>query len=360
MNTELKPSSNHDPIYLHLELDTGYCSKDDMQILKKYADIKHGSTISREILVPEDMTIRALHYTIQRLFGWMGKYDYTMKLPDNIYDDITKEDPKRILELAGVLLKCPDGVEIDDEFFVSFDKTRPTDFENRFSEYYTGPYANFVSEEDYNTSNGDIESILDEIAGDNKSNDEASDYMSNNIFTGDPEKDEEIRINANKLLVRLKVSSVLAHEGYNISKGIDYLLNDTLSEYREIKKYDDNYEIQPNILPLTYKLIYEYDSNQKWRVNITMLKDFSVLVDDKGVSYDEIAKAKEKVLESYKPYCIFCDGANAMEDVANLPGFCKFLTIIYESKDSKERNTMLKYARRRDWHIDEISDPIVF
>lgn len=352
MNTESIPINNHEPIYLHLELDTKYCSDDEVQILKKYANIKHGSTISRDILIPYDMTIRALHYTIQKLFGWMGKYDYVMKLPDSIFDYITKAEPEKVLELSGVLFKCP--TEMDDEFFVSFDCPKLTDFENRFSNYYTGPYADFASEEDYSTITREVLSLLDEITEENKRNGTIDDDVLSDLYSGDPEEDEKARINSNKLLERLNVASVLTYEGDNISTNLKYV------KYDSVKEYDNESGMQPKVLPLTYKLIYIYDSKKKWTVNVTMPEDFSALTFDKGVTYEEIVIAKDKVRESYKPYCIFRDGANVMENLTNLPGFCKFLTIINESKDAKEKKAVFKYGRRRDWYMDEIDDPIVF
>jgi len=329
----MKKSRN--PIYLHLELDTKYCSNEDLHTLKKYACIKYGSTISRDVLVPHDITIRALHYTIMKLFGWMGRHDYTMKLPSQIYDNVTETDSNIIISLMGVLLKCPDEVKIDDDFLVSFDDTGPKDFENRFSEYYTGPYANFASIEDYSTLSG-ILTLCDSI------------------------KDEIMGVDCNKLLGRLKVSSILTYEGDNISGNVEYLKGDSIKEYNMRREHCKECEMQPDVLPLTYKLVYLYDSERKWTVNITMPKDFSVLINDRGVSKEDIDFAKNKVLDSYKPYCIFRDGANVMEDVANLPGFCDFLRVVFERSDTNKKKTALKYARKRDWYPDEIGDCIMF
>lgn len=137
------------------------------------------------------------------------------------------------------------------------------------------------------------------------------------------ENDEFLKYNANSLLLSIKVSSILAAHGVEIEA------NQEMIKHYEFKEYFNDYDI----LPIIHKLIYSYGPENKWIINIRRLNNFDSLVKD---------------------------GENGLEDVANLSGFCKFLTIIYEGKYSKERNTMLKYARRIDWHIDEISILIVF
>ena len=57
---------------LHLELNLGHPNEADREILKRYGKAYQG--ISRDILVREDMTLHALHYAIQRAFGWENSH----------------------------------------------------------------------------------------------------------------------------------------------------------------------------------------------------------------------------------------------------------------------------------------------
>ena len=353
MKTKSKPKNTIEPIYLHLELDTSYsCSERELQILKEYANIKHGTTISRDVFVPGDMTLGALHYTIQKLFGWMNRYEHFMKLPDHIFNYLTEDKTEKWADLVGVLFRF--SLETDEEYSGTFDDPQIVDFENRFSNYYTGPYDGFSTEEECDTLYMDVSNLLDDIAEMNKRNNSLEIDKLSKLFTGDQEQDEKMRNNSNDLLGKYKVSSVLAYESADIDENLDYV------KYDLLKEHDENSDIPPKILPFTYKLVYVYDSKRRWKVNITMPDDYSNLMFDKGIAYEEIVVVKDKVKDSYKPYCIFRDGVNVLEDVENMVGFCKFLTAIFESENLDEVNEALKFGRRRDWHYDEIDDPIMF
>ena len=56
-----------DVLRLHLELDLQYADEEEIRILKEYGSMEKG--ISRDILVPADITLHALHYAILRMFG---------------------------------------------------------------------------------------------------------------------------------------------------------------------------------------------------------------------------------------------------------------------------------------------------
>lgn len=52
----------------------------DMDILKKYGKVKDG--ITREVLAPADINLHALHYVIQKAFGWQNSHLHHFLLPD--------------------------------------------------------------------------------------------------------------------------------------------------------------------------------------------------------------------------------------------------------------------------------------
>ena len=56
---------------LHLELDMEFVEEEEKKILHRHAYVN--KSISRDILVPADITLHALHYAIVRMFGWMNR-----------------------------------------------------------------------------------------------------------------------------------------------------------------------------------------------------------------------------------------------------------------------------------------------
>ena len=72
-----------DVLRLHLELDMQYTDEEEMEILKKYGAVDQ--TISRDILVPGDITLHALNYAILRMFGWQNGHLHlhNFSLPDD-------------------------------------------------------------------------------------------------------------------------------------------------------------------------------------------------------------------------------------------------------------------------------------
>ncbi len=73
--------------------------------------------IIREVLVPGDMNLHALHYMIQRLFGWQNSHLHHFSLSDPDFDMVT-DDQKldEYLKLCGTLFQFP-GADYDDRFW---------------------------------------------------------------------------------------------------------------------------------------------------------------------------------------------------------------------------------------------------
>ena len=44
--------------------------EEELRLLRAYGKPKYDAAISRDLLVPADMPLYALHYAIQRAFGW--------------------------------------------------------------------------------------------------------------------------------------------------------------------------------------------------------------------------------------------------------------------------------------------------
>ena len=130
---------------LHLELlcDLNESEKD---ILKRYGKVKQ--TISRDIVVPPDITLHALHYAIQRAFGWQNSHLHHFSL-DPSYGcktviELTGDTFANWGKLCGRYFRFP--VDINDEEEMD-DIYWDEDYDEGMShkvwlrKKYTGPYS---------------------------------------------------------------------------------------------------------------------------------------------------------------------------------------------------------------------------
>lgn len=58
-----------------------------MIILRDYAKVRKG--ITRDVLVSSEMTLHALHYVINRVFGWENSHLHHFMLPDEAFQRLT-------------------------------------------------------------------------------------------------------------------------------------------------------------------------------------------------------------------------------------------------------------------------------
>ena len=58
-------------------------SEEDLRIFQKDEQLGSETTIIRDILVPSDMTLYALHYALQRAYGWTNSHLHSFILPSD-------------------------------------------------------------------------------------------------------------------------------------------------------------------------------------------------------------------------------------------------------------------------------------
>ncbi len=105
MNLKMSGRKKMDVLRLHLELDMQYTDEEEMEILKKYGAVDQ--TISRDILVPGDITLHALNYAILRMFGWQNGHLHNFSLPDDVFKQLTNNDFMTWSKMAGVYFRFP-------------------------------------------------------------------------------------------------------------------------------------------------------------------------------------------------------------------------------------------------------------
>ena len=89
-------------IRLNVRLEKPY-QEEEIEALRKYAGVERGNTISRDIIVPENMPLRALHYTLQRAFGFRDYHLHCFELFSNDLAGVSGNSMKNLLNLCGVV-----------------------------------------------------------------------------------------------------------------------------------------------------------------------------------------------------------------------------------------------------------------
>lgn len=85
---------------------------DEQDVLRKYAKMQSG--FSRGVLVPSSMSLNALNYMIQKLYGWQNGHLHSFSLPEDVFNAITDDGKiKQWKKLCGVLFRYPDDGDGD-------------------------------------------------------------------------------------------------------------------------------------------------------------------------------------------------------------------------------------------------------
>lgn len=98
-------------------------NNEEKAILSKYAKMQNGFT--REALVSSSMSLNALNYMIQRLYGWQNSHLHSFALPGEKFNAITENgELARWKRLCGVLFRLPDEDYADKYCADDYDGTK--------------------------------------------------------------------------------------------------------------------------------------------------------------------------------------------------------------------------------------------
>lgn len=353
---------------LRLDLDIEYS---DIDVLRKYGKVHNG--ISRVVLVPADMTLHALHYVIQKLFGWQNSHLHKFTLPRKTFRELTNNSFKKWCDHCGIYFRFPsedwEDIYWDDNYDGSIS------FKTWLKSKYYGPYGYFGKTEHFMEVKDSLNSYLEEVG---------------NIFLM-PSYEEWMKLNPKKrigltrypivksilkatceevnkylfeggeiceLLERLKLTEIL---GNKASKNeLNSLVADAKDRYELNKElFFDDYsydqkmrELDGTALPLTKELIYEYDYGDGWEVRIALedIYDYSSLKDIDSETINEELKEKiESVITHYMPICIESDGLPVMDDVGGASGYCTFLEDVFGKQSGEDTQELREWARMQGW-----------
>lgn len=332
---------------LHLELNLEDISEEEKGYLKEFGRMSNG--ISRDVIIPADMTLRALHYVIQRAFGWQNSHPHYFKVPDEVFDKLTNGSTEKWLRMCGVYFRFPEDNQED--IYWDADYNGKTSIKSWLKRKYTGPYfyagagdyyfENQIKVDNFRATYGKIK--LDEVRN----------------MRGLPQ-------DINFLLERLTVPDYLNlpnNRSNYFAEPIDAVLEFLEGESKPVRELWGQYTENPfenfdkiemliNLSTIRMKsqtdeLIYLYDYGDGWEVKVTCTDayfsandPFYWLSENKYTHLtgeielkDAFGNAVEPILTKKiqtlcigeVPLCVASDGLNLFDDAGGVAEFAKFL-----------------------------------
>ncbi|MBN2794311.1 MAG: hypothetical protein JXR88_02810 [Clostridia bacterium] len=341
-NFSVKTIVNEEPILLHLELITDALSDEEREILIKYGKTNAEGLITRDILVPNHITLHHLHYVIQKLFGWQNSHLRKFSIEQEDFYNLTENRFDKWSELSGLIFQCYENlVEITEVDYSGYNEN------NNFKKNYTGPYT-VNSERFYEV----VQGVITEILKQNPMLEVMESFQEFYNRTKNLIKKEHLKPKI------LKATPLLDATLDEVRQSTEFNIFDQLLEHLPINKvlgtkesllkdfYDLN-QMQENCKgPLTRTLWYQYDFGDNWQVKITRPMMDDVL---ENIPKDEMNKAIHFVGSNQVPVCLQASGLKVMDDVSGIVGYVKFLETLYLSENDEEKEEMLAWAKDMGW-----------
>jgi len=380
---------------LRLTLDTAFVDRSGMEVLKKYGKVNKG--ITREVLVPADITLHALHYVIQKAFGWQNSHLHQFRLPGDDFQQLTggknKTDFRGYVQydglytdwakLCGIYFRFP--CDDFDDLYWDDDYDEDQSIKTWFRKKYTGPYKYGGQWEHYRRANKAAKDIMKKYSQVHKavsfdewsemSEEQQDSYESTYIPIQESSIDNiqySFEGRMDELLERLKLIELLLPPGIKKNDNLSLMIEELQS-----RQADSSVELP--VIPVSDHLDYAYDYGDGWEVKIEMtdcyyLKDRFDISEERNLKGDiAAALTGEKchkdmtaydmhnnawdddfsntiacVREKKKPICIELDGMPVMDDVGGIYGYVNFLETIH-GDDAREKEESLGWAKFVGW-----------
>lgn len=391
-NVEMK-ESEFKVLKLRMELDIDGA---DMDVLKRYGKVKEG--ITREILVPANITLHALHYVIQKSFGWQNSHLHHFSLRENTFYKLTQNNFLKWADYCGIYFRFPSD-DFEDIYWDD-DYKENQSVKSWFRRKYTGPYWYYGISEHFMEAKGKVKKLIN-------GNKEMRVPVPFNEWMGMSEverkkprikKIEDITCDdmqeyfieeggLGELLERLKVTEILGEE--TGKEKLEELVKEADKRFKENDRkarseheyYKKMWKLNGTALPLTKELKYEYDYGDGWEVKITLLDEYysddawdhpnkygyitpalteEQVFDDQTPMYKngeiiegELRNQIAMVISKLRPLCISADGLPVLDDVGGISGYCEMLTGIHgegsEHYDYDDPQGTKDWARMQGW-----------
>lgn len=390
---------------LRLEVDTDGLRSENFAILRRYGRVEAG--ISRDVIVPSDMSLHALHYVIQKVFGWRNSHLHHFTLPGKVYRSMLGGSREEVpfgewMKLGGLYFRLPSDDMKD--YYWDDDYTWEQSPEAWMRGKYRGPYEYRGLAEHYM----ETQLRISHFCRDNPelryvpSFDEWLANAGGGLVKKAMMPVREMPVGAvermfnegfDHLLERLSVAEVLLPAREKVQRGWQEALKQLAAQqqtayeanleafgelHRRLEEAEqskaegregggfDHYmasldyyrlmtAIDGEVIPVTRRLNYNYDYGDGWAVKVTCPEAYWLDADGAGVSdaagqpvSDELREQVAAVRARYRPLCVAADGLNVMDDVGGVYGYCQFLGCLHGS-DRKEARDQREWAGGQGW-----------
>lgn len=356
---------------VHLELDIDGCNSNELRVLRRYG--KMDKSISRDILVPADITLHALHYVIQKLFGWQNGHLHHYSFPEDVFARLTEGKFSKWCSLAGIYFRFP--TEEMDDLYWDEDYQPNQSIKSWFKSKYKGPY-HYGGLGDYYLENQQLVYMLKHDLPKIEVRESFEEFMKNSgkgaehptrkvkiedVTVDELQRSIDLGGDLNCLLERLTLLEYL-HLPDNtyflddIDDKVRFLeegLGSVLEMWNNaLKDIDNQYEMFCQLAALTTvrmqaqsnEIKYFYDYGDGWEIAISLTDVYyreDLVLDEESNTI--------KVLKNYSPMCLAADGLPMVEDVGGIGGYVEFLQTIHDSEDENERADAREWARSLGW-----------
>ncbi|MDO5712802.1 MAG: hypothetical protein Q4Q07_00090 [Tissierellia bacterium] len=309
------------PLHLHTEVYEDYLSDEGIRFLRRYGEGTKEGCLTRDFLIPEDMTLQSIHAMIQKAYGWENTHLHLFELDKEDFEILTEDCIENWEELVGEVFPFP-GIFKD--FLL--------DVEGRSLEKsFTGPYNKkpIIPKEEHKKS---LENFFEKVKEIPVFNEKKKEWENTPLEKASLKELQASRIfegSMNELLEHLEIRDVLYFEDEKVEK-------------------DESF-------PLGKGLIYCYDFGDHWTVKISLRKSWEHLLKEGLITGEELAKAERIVAKEHRPICLHRQGVNLFDDVGGLEGFARFLQEVYEGETLEAREELLEYGKNMGWSKEKIS-----
>ena len=340
-------------IKLHIELKLDEQFLEEIATLKEYGSMKE--SISRDILVPSDISLHALHYAIMRMFGWQNSHLHNFHLPEDVTAELTDNKFINWAKLAGVYFRFP--TENYHDIYWDDDYKEGQSVKSWLRKKYTGPYKYKGLGEHYLCNQMEVSdmfrrwpliTVREFCFG---ADIQPAPYDVKLVNATLKEIDNTFMEFCNRELVeRLPLAQVLRVKGGDIVdlEALRLELEEQLFDI-DLDEAEDYYEmayfssekkhqeflssLDVPVKPVTDVLLYDYDYGDGWEIAITADAEYhraedgawsNVYGDALDVSVDDLNDAIGK----HRPICIAKDGIELLDDVGGIGGFCEMLEVL--------------------------------
>ena len=385
---ERLPFEPRDVLRLHMELVD--CNGDGIdektqKTLRKYGGVKFGNTISRDVVVPSDIPLYAIHYMIQRIFGWQNSHLHKFDLPEKALLRITDNKSGMWADLVGIIFRSP---FMNDRDLFWADDYKSGSFKNWLTKKYTGPYLSQCHGEGFVACKRDMGRypendemcyvlfnksatrperaiVMRPVYGSNGKNPPPENYFYDGedrveTMCFDDVPIEALFMTADRscfdLIERLPVDCLLTNEQEcNDITGLKMLELIAAYAIHVERSHIDSPTNQVFPQAFTDTIYYSYDFGDGWKIKITVMDDCRDLVEQGRITQLKIDRANIKCRELYRPVTLAADGEMLLDDIGGVSGYADFLDVLNDdtsgmneeerAKDKAEKKEILDWAR---------------